>query len=147
MIKHFLVFAIILLEFTSFTSQSSANLKVHVYNLRNSKGNLLVSLYNEEKPFPKYPKQAFRNMKTTIQDGNANISFQNIPYGRYAIAILHDENGNDKMDQNFIKMPKEGYGFSNNAKGSFGPPGFDAAAFEVNKPDMEISIKASYLFK
>ena len=63
-----------------------------------------------------------------------------LPFGKYAISIFHDVNDNEELDANFIGIPKEPYGFSNNPKSSFGPPGFDAAAFEFEKDGFEIEI-------
>ena len=53
--------------------------------------------------------------------------------GKYAISIIHDENNNDKLDTNFIGIPKEGFGFSNNPRIMFGPPSFEKASFEINQ--------------
>jgi len=54
-----------------------------------------------------------------------------LPAGRYAIAVFHDKNGNQELDQNLVGAPSEPYGFGNNARGSFGPPSFDAAAIDL----------------
>jgi uncharacterized protein (DUF2141 family) len=66
--------------------------------------------------------------------------------GDYAIALLHDENGNDEMDKSggLIKKPKEDFGFSNNAMGSFGPPSFEKAKFSV-KGRTQISMRMKYM--
>ena len=56
-----------------------------------------------------------------------------VPSGTYAIGLYIDANENEKMDTNFLGIPKEQFGFSNDAKGSFGPPSFESASFEVNQ--------------
>ena len=56
-----------------------------------------------------------------------------VPSGTYAIGLYIDANENEKMDTNFFGIPKEQFGFSNDAKGSFGPPSFESASFEVNQ--------------
>jgi uncharacterized protein (DUF2141 family) len=58
--------------------------------------------------------------------------------------VLHDENENSKMDFNFLGMPLEGYGFSNDASGTFGPPSFEDAAFRLKARPSAVSIKARY---
>lgn len=63
-----------------------------------------------------------------------------IPAGQYAIGVFHDVNANNSLDTNFFGVPKEQYGFSNNATGNFGPPSFDAAAVLVTN-DMMHTIK------
>ena len=65
-----------------------------------------------------------------VKIGTASYQFE-IPDGIYAIGIFVDTNNNNKMDRNFLGIPKEQYGFSNNAKGSFGPPSFKDASFEI----------------
>ena len=65
-----------------------------------------------------------------VKTGSATYIFD-IPDGTYAIGIFVDVNYNNKMDRNFLGIPKEQYGFSNNAKGNFGPPSFEAASFKV----------------
>ena len=56
-----------------------------------------------------------------------------VPSGTYAIGLYIDANENEKMDTNFLGIPKEQFGFSNDAKGSFGPPSFESASFELVK--------------
>ena len=62
----------------------------------------------------------------------------------YAVAVLHDENDNAKMDFNFLGMPLEGYGFSNDASALFGPPSFSAAAFRLTARASHVSVKIRY---
>ena len=64
------------------------------------------------------------------------------PAGRtYAVGLYLDVNGNNRMDKNFLGMPKEQYGFSNNAKGRFGPPSFEDASFNlVDRLTLEIDL-------
>jgi uncharacterized protein (DUF2141 family) len=64
-----------------------------------------------------------------------------LPFGEYAIKIYHDENGNDELDTNFLGIPKEGVGFSNNPSARFGEPGFDEAKFVFDSPSMTVDIE------
>ena len=64
--------------------------------------------------------------------GKVSVDF-NLPAGTYAIGVFHDVNGNNSLDTNFLGIPKEQYGFGNDATGSFGPPSFDEAAIKVSK--------------
>ncbi len=61
-------------------------------------------------------------------------------YGTYAICVFRDEKGNSKLDTNSFGMPGEKYGFSNNARGVFGPPTFEKAQFDFQRPEMAIHI-------
>ena len=80
-----------------------------------------------------------------ISDGHASCIFDNAAPGKYAVSVFHDENSNGKMDTNFVGMPKEGVGASNNAKGHFGPPKFDAAAFHFSGGRLDLKITITYL--
>jgi len=69
--------------------------------------------------------------------------FTNLPAGIYAISVFHDENMNQKLDKNFVGVPKEGYGASNNPKKKMGPPTFEEANFQLNGAQ-SLEIKLSY---
>ena len=73
-----------------------------------------------------------------VAPGSVKYTF-NLPEGVYAIGIFVDVNRNNKMDRNFIGIPKEQYGFSNDARGNFGPPSFAEASFTVSG-DMALEI-------
>ncbi|MFL9927632.1 DUF2141 domain-containing protein [Herbaspirillum lusitanum] len=75
-----------------------------------------------------------------MRDGSAQLVFLGLPPGRYALKSFADENGNGKLDTNIVGLPTERYGFSNNAKGRMGPPGFDAAAIQLDT-DSSISFQ------
>lgn len=125
-------------------TEPECDLVIEISHLRNDKGAVLISLFNNEDDFPENAEKAVRKGKIEITGGRAVITFKDIPAGKYAAAILHDENKNLKMDFNVLGIPKEGYGFSNNAKGLFGPPSFSKAAFEVTTNKKTINIKAVY---
>jgi uncharacterized protein (DUF2141 family) len=135
--------ALLMALFASFTT-ADGTVTVEITNLKNSKGYVLMSLYNNAEYFPEDGEKAIAKGKAVITDGKATITFKNVPYGKYAGAFLHDENNNLKMDFNIVGIPKEGYGFTNNAKVTMGPPSFEKAAFEFNSPQKKITIKASY---
>ena len=65
--------------------------------------------------------------------------------GNYAFRYFHDKNENDEMETNWMGLPTEGFGFSNNAKGLFGPPSFDKWVFELNA-DRKLICQPKYLF-
>ena len=73
------------------------------------------------------------------------LDFGEVPSGTYAIALIHDENGNGKLDKRLI-MPAEGFGFSRNAPVRFGPPSFASAAFAVDGDEQRQTIRMRYLF-
>lgn len=122
----------------------TGSITIEITKLKSSKGFVLVSLYNTKESFPEKAEKAVAKGKAAIVNGKAIISFKDLPYGKYAAAILHDANDNIKMDFNILGIPKEGYGFSNDAKGFAGPPSFEKAAFELNHPQKKIVITTTY---
>lgn len=121
----------------------AAALTVNVKGLRNDKGRLAVALFDSAAAFPRQ-EGAFRGQLVRIAGGRAAVTFGNLRPGLYAVAVLHDENENEKMDFNFLGMPLEGYGFSNDAAALFGPPSFASAAFRLLPRPSRVSISARY---
>ena len=131
---------------TSFSPITNQNLKVTITKLHNNNGVVLVSLFKDGIGFPDKPEKAVGKEKAYIVDKNATIIFKSVPPGNCAIAILHDENNNQRMDKNGLGIPKEGYGFSKNASAPFGPPSNRKASFiNTEKTQTAIQIKTRYL--
>ncbi|MFZ1261906.1 MAG: DUF2141 domain-containing protein [Chitinophagaceae bacterium] len=129
----------------AFHPATEEGIKINIINLHNNKGFVLVSLFKNGEGYPNDPGKAFRKAKLAIQDKKVTITFPDLPSASYAIAILHDENDDQKMNKNFMGLPKEGYGFSNNAAGVFGPPGYNKASFRHTANTLTtIVIKAKY---
>jgi len=126
------------------SSENTGMIKLLVYQLRSDEGKVQVSLYNSSKGFPMDQERSYRNAVVSVKDGKGEAIFTDLPMGEYAIALIHDENGNGQMDTNFLGMPKEGIGASNDAKATFGPPKYEDAKFTLNQPVLELRIKARY---
>jgi len=121
------------------------SLTVEVKDLQNSKGVLQFALYNKDGTIPdEHYKKCCKILKEKIQDGSSKVTFSNLPQGRYAVNILHDENENGEIDKGFI-LPIEGIGFSNyNSIGLTNRPNFSKASFELSS-DKKIVVKVIYL--
>ncbi len=105
---------------------------VTVEGLHNDKGQLIGFLYNDEDAFPTKMDQAVRRTRSTQLTGpKVALTFENVPGGTYAVAVIHDENGDGELERNFIGIPSEGVGASNRATATLGPPSWDDAKFEV----------------
>lgn len=128
-----------------FTQEPTYTLTVNVENAVPSKGYVLLILFEGEKGFPSDQDQAVAYDGKKVDEGKATIVFSDLPAGEYAIAALHDENANGKMDTNMLGIPKEAYGASNDAKASFGPPKFEDAKFQISG-DTEIDIRLRKVF-
>jgi uncharacterized protein (DUF2141 family) len=118
---------------------------VEVSGLRNDKGQVLCSLFSSATDFPKRAERAAAHTQSDILHGHAVCEFTGIAPGTYAISVFHDENSNGKLDTNFMGIPREGVGASNNAKGHFGPPKFDVAAFRFSGGRVDLKITINYL--
>jgi uncharacterized protein (DUF2141 family) len=124
----------------------SANLvHVEIDGLRNDKGQVLCAIFSSAADFPKNGARAAAHAKSEISRGHAVCEFPGIAPGTYAVSVFHDENTNGKMDTNFVGIPREGVGASNNAKGHFGPPKFNAAAFQFSGGRVNLKITIHYL--
>jgi uncharacterized protein (DUF2141 family) len=71
--------------------------------------------------------------------------FFHVAPGTYAVSVFHDENSNGKLDTNLMGIPREGVGASNGARGHFGPPKFDDAAFHFSGGQLDLKITVNYL--
>ena len=95
-----------------------------------NKGRILIALYESEES---YMKESYKSADVLVKNNKAKFIFHSIKKGVYAFSFFHDLNNNKKLDTNFLGIPKEPYGFSNNKKGRFGPPKFNEASLEINK--------------
>lgn len=120
-------------------------IQVGVDGLRNDRGQVLCALFSSAPDFPKKPENALAHAKSTIAHEQATCEFQSIPPGTYAVSVFHDENSNGKLDTNFMGIPREGVGASNNAKGRLGPPKFASAAFPYPGGRLFLQITIHYL--
>ena len=120
-------------------------LKVEVKELRNSKGVVQFALYNKDESIPdENYKKYYHKLTSKIIENSASVTFDNLPEGKYAINILHDENVNGKIDKGLI-LPKEGLGFSNfQSIGLSRRPNFEKASFYLSK-NMLVIVKVIYL--
>ena len=106
-----------------------ARLDVGVDNVRSAKGLLRVCLTADPDNFPSCVDDA-QALTRSVPAGTRALAFEGLPHGDYAVAVIHDENGNAKLDT-FAGIPKEGFGFSRNPPIGFGAPRFTAARFTV----------------
>ncbi len=114
------------------------DLTVNISGVANEKGIIGVALHNAAKTFPE--GESFLRQVIEANTQPLTVYFKNLPAGNYAISLMHDENENGMLDRNFVGMPTEYYGFSNNAKGKMGPPTFKQAAFQITDDNVMVAI-------
>ncbi len=118
---------------------------VKILNIRNSTGTVACALFDAAEGFPEdYLRMATNVMVIKIRKDQARCDFEDIPPGTYAMAVVHDENMNGKLDTNFLGIPREGYGFSNDASGPLGAPPFSAASFHYDGQNVELTMSLRY---
>jgi uncharacterized protein (DUF2141 family) len=123
----------------------SSTLTVSVSGLRSMKGNVLVCVTANPKYFPNCSKDPNIHRARVTARNAASIRFDDVASGTYAAALMHDENGNDKLDM-AIMIHKEGFGFSRNPTVMTGPPKFKSAAFAVVPSTSSQAVKMKYMF-
>lgn len=139
------VFMFMNLAAVAFAQSPSTRIHVKILNIRNSAGTIDCALFESPVGFPTEFLHSARNvMVIKIQNSEARCDFEDIPPGRYAIAVIHDENMNGKLDTNWLGIPTEGYGFSNNASVLLGTPSFDAASFFYDGRNLDLTIRLHY---
>jgi uncharacterized protein (DUF2141 family) len=116
---------------TTMSNLQSQTLTITFKGYTEVKGNLLFRVVDEDNKEVKAELAVVNKLNQTVQ--------LSLPKGRYAISAFHDANGNKKLDKNMVGMPVEKYGFSNDARGTFGPPSLESQLFELNS-DKNISI-------
>ena len=117
---------------------------VAVSGLRSAKGEMLACLTARARSFPDCGKDP-EARKLSVPAGETRLRFDRVAPGTYAVSLLHDENGNGKADMALF-VPREGFGFSRNARVALGPPKFAAAAFAVEDRAVTVPIRMRYLF-
>jgi uncharacterized protein (DUF2141 family) len=144
----FIVLGFLLLSSYTVASQTQVkkgNLKVVVNNIKSKNGQIGFFLFNTADAFPGQTEKALVSGFVKIAGNTVEYTFTNLALGTYAGYVVHDEDNDKKLKTNFLGMPKEGVGVSNNAKGHFGPPKYNDAKFDFNKSDQTITISLTYL--
>ena len=118
------------------SSYSQYKLDIEISEIRSNKGNIMLQLFDGK-------EKVLSQEQNPVKDNRCLFSFTNLTPGKYAVRYYHDENMNGKMETNLVGKPTEGYGFSNNVIGKFGPPPFEKWLFEIND-NKKIVLKPTY---
>ncbi len=115
----------------SSTASIASTLTIKVTNVKSSKGTIQVALWDTSSGFPDDYNTAY--LTKTVNASQKIVSFKNLDAGNYAVALYHDKNNDEKLNTNFLGIPKEGFGFSNNPLILTGPPSFNKAKITLKK--------------
>ncbi len=119
---------------------SCCTLTIVVHGMDSAVGNLGILIFNNPKGWPDDRIAALKDIAIPAQAGIQTVTIPNLPPGNYAIALIHDTNQNHKLDKNFIGVPKEQWGMSNNPHATIKAPPMSKASFEI-KADMQVQIE------
>lgn len=127
-------------------ASSGCTLRIHVDGFRNTKGNLGTVVFTSPEGWPENISKAYRTGPAAIEQANhiATAVWSHLPPGNYAVAAIHDENGNAKLDRNMFGIPREGFGFANNPRVVLSAPPFSRAQVHVGCPATDVTIHLQY---
>jgi len=123
---------------------AEATLRVTVRGVRSTDGDVRLALFGDEDGFPNEVEKAVRTDVQAVQGEVHVIELSELPTGPYAVSLFHDEDADGEMATDFVGRPKEGYGISNDASSTFGPPKYEDARIELAAGETEIQIQMRY---
>ncbi len=140
MLKKFLLTLLLIPLGTAFaetdsTQEETSRLQLEVSGIEEAKGELIIALFTCEKTYDSNDNPAYHVILPVETKGSVEYTFRELNPGTFAIKLFHDVNANGKLDTNWVGIPREPYGFSNNPRIRFGPPSFDATSFEVTSAE------------
>lgn len=136
MIRNSLLITIMFFSWYAFSQEKVVTITIEIYGLRSNKGNILLQLTDSIGNLVSKKSEKISNSKCILQ-------FNELRTDKFTIRYFHDENANGLLDTNWLGLPKEGYGFSNNAMAIFGSPSLKERLFEV-RSDLKLSLKPKY---
>ena len=124
-------------------SESPSSVLIEVSGFKNTRGTLNCRLFTKAADFP--DGDGIVTLRVPITGSNTSCSFSIVEPGTYAIAVVHDENGNGKLDKNFVGVPSEGYGVSNNKTYALSAPKWDESTFKLGATESKaLQVKLRY---
>jgi uncharacterized protein (DUF2141 family) len=125
-------------------SDARGTVVVSVEALRSRAGSVRVKLVASAEGFPGSDAHVVARRRLPVDGPAARVVFSDVPFGDYALVVLHDEDDDATLDRNVLGIPAEGLGFSSGARVRFGPPSFEDARFTLAEPELEIEIEVRY---
>lgn len=137
-----LVFSITIFSFPEEGPKQRGKLIVKFEGIKESKGNIKIALCNSADNYTDH-QNPFIGKDISAKKDYVIAEFSDLPFGTYAIKAFHDADSDNDLTTNFLGIPVEDYGFSNNARGTFGPPSWEKAKFRFDNENqvIEITIK------
>lgn len=134
----FLYFSLLM----SVLPEENPQLTIEIQNIEVVKGDVRIGVFNTDTKFLK-EGHTFRNYKIAVENNPETIVIDDLPKGEYAFILYHDKNGDGKMNRNFLGIPKEAFGFSNNVRPKLSKPTFEECKFSL-KEDLALTVKLGF---
>ena len=133
-----MIYSIFVLVSLLFRQSDTNALQVHIHGISSNEGNIMIAVFDEEEHF--LTENTHHGGVFQVNGHATQICSLTLKPGRYAVSVFHDLNGDGTLNTNFFGIPKEPYGFSNDARGRFGPPDYEAVVFEFTDDRQQINI-------
>jgi uncharacterized protein (DUF2141 family) len=130
---------------TQSVAASASQLTVTIDGLKNTRGNICLSLFSQAEGFPSQADRAVALQCIAARDLADGVTFEGLNPGNYAIAVFHDANADGKLNTGVFGIPKEGFGFSRNPGIKTRAPRFNETAFALSTPTAQVQIQMKYL--
>lgn len=127
-------------QIPAYASPPTYTLTVVVHGVNEQDGNIGVLVFNSEKGWAEDRTAALKDVVVPAHPGTVTVTIPDLPAGDYGIAVCHDVNKNHKLDKNFLGMPKEQWGLSNNPHATIKAPPFSKSRFTL-KENQEIQVQ------
>ncbi|WKN30890.1 DUF2141 domain-containing protein [Porifericola rhodea] len=122
-------------------ADNTARIIVNVSGIQSNEGLVQVALYASNDTFLEEPFMAQRYQLK--ESGEVEVVFDKVPHGEYAIAVYHDKNSNNELDTNFMGIPTEPYGFSNNYNPKLSAPKYKNAIVTIDQNNQQVDVRVS----
>jgi uncharacterized protein (DUF2141 family) len=137
---HHLLLSLLFTLMGMFFYAPSPKLEIQITQASSDKGNIRVLIFSGEKGFPDQPQKAIKNFSIAPKNKACELTVTDLPIGKYAVSVIHDEDNDGKLSTNPVGYPTEKFGFSNNPKVYFSAPGFEKTAFNLGADGKKILI-------
>jgi len=124
--------------FMNFTLSNVGRVTVELTGIEKTEGQIAFMLFDQEDGFPSEPAKALKMGIVKEYSDKTTFTFDDVPYGTYALAVFHDENSDGEIERNFMGMPKEPVGASNLFK--MGRPNFKKCSFKLKEGEKKLSM-------
>lgn len=112
-------------------AEGRGRVEISMVGFDNEEGQVLVALFLDSGGWPDETGSAFASEEVDITGDEASVVFTGVPAGPFAVSVVHDADSDRELDSGVLGIPSEAYGFSADARSTFGPPTFDEARLEL----------------